>query len=126
MQCQSIVFSKLITLGRADCNIKKGEDSGPAGLHIAEVEEHGRHPVLAHLPGLVHRVEVVHVRLVVAPNTVRDNLQRLSIAAIKTHSSAGRVAKMSHHCVEFGVDLRIGSNEARLTNTTTAALDFAR
>ena len=114
------------TLGRTDRNIKEWEYSCPAGLYIAEVEEHGSHPVLAHLLGLVYSVEVVHVGLIMTPDAVGDNLKGLSNVGIKTHSSASRAAKMSHQCVEFGVDLRIGRNEARLTNATTAALDFSR
>ena len=89
------------TLGRTYRNIKEWEDCGPAGLYIAEVEEHGSHPVLANLHGLVHSVEVVHVGLIMTPDAVGDNLKGLGNIAIETHSSASRVAKMSHQCIEF-------------------------
>lgn len=121
-------MSKKITLRRADCNIKKGEDSGAAGPHIAEVKQHGGHPVLARLLGPVHGVEVVHVGLVVTPNAVGDDLQGLGIPAIKTHSSASQVTKVSHQRVQFCADTRIGlmmrSEKASFTNTTTAAPYF--
>ena len=65
---------------RGDGETQQGEDRGPARHHVVEVEEEGGAPVLVHQhPRLlgVEGVEVVHVGLVVAPDTVGDNLQSL-------------------------------------------------
>ena len=64
-----------------DSQAQQGEDCGSPRHDVIEVEEEGGGPVLVHQqPGLVVLVgvEVVNVGLIVASDTVGNNLQRLS------------------------------------------------
>ena len=60
------------------------EDGGSPGLDVVEIEEEGRHPVLVdHGLVVLVGIEVVHVRLVMSSNAVRDDLQSLCILRVE-------------------------------------------